>query len=82
MASRNTEDEKFEESSNSINLISDEDLLPGNVEIPGVRNSESSSSSDTLECSICLQKITNSCRSNACLHKFCFDCLRKWASVS
>jgi len=33
-------------------------------------------------CSICLDELTNSCYTNACLHLFCFECLQRWSDVS
>lgn len=33
-------------------------------------------------CSICLEELTNKCCSNSCWHWFCFECLKRWSSVS
>lgn len=33
-------------------------------------------------CSICLEELDNKCHSDACWHKFCFECLKRWSHVS
>lgn len=37
---------------------------------------------DELQCSICLETITNKSHPDSCVHLFCLDCLRRWSYVS
>lgn len=38
--------------------------------------------SPLMECSICLDDITNRAQPNVCSHSFCYHCLCVWAKVS
>lgn len=33
-------------------------------------------------CSICLEELNNKCYSDSCWHLFCFECLKRWSTVS
>jgi len=78
----NIKTEPFEESSNVVDLSSDEDdLAPEKVEIPEIKQPERPRTPDT-HCSICLEELTNKCYPDTCFHMFCFECLKRWSAVS
>lgn len=68
------------DSSIIVDVSSDDDDLP-KIEIPINKRPERSGTPDT-HCSICLEELTNKCYSDTCWHMFCFECLRRWSTVS
>lgn len=80
--SQNTQNDPIEECSNIVNASSDnDDLVLSTIEAPVINQPERVDSPD-IHCTICLFVFINKCYSNACLHTFCFECLKHWASVS
>ena len=44
---------------------------------------DSDNNLDNLDiCAICLDQIKYKSKINSCRHKFCFDCIKKWAEIS
>lgn len=70
-------------SSNIVDLSSDEDdcVIENKNILPERKPPERPGTPDT-HCSICLDELTNKCYSESCWHKFCFECLKRWSTVS
>lgn len=81
--SLNIKIEPFEESSSIVDLSSDEDdLVSEKIEIPEIRHPAERPGTPDTHCSICLEELTNKCHSDSCWHLFCFECLKRWSTVS
>lgn len=76
MALQNNHTQTPEQSTDIVNLITDDEL-----QIVYVPRSARRMEPNTT-CPICLQGITNTCRTDSCSHKFCFHCLKQWANVN
>lgn len=77
---------KSEPISGVVELSSDDEetvstLSTVDIEIPITRPTGRPSTPDT-QCSICLDNLTNKCRTDTCWHLFCFECLQRWSNVS
>lgn len=62
-----------------VELSSDEDEIFLRNRLPNPRDR---SSSPDPQCSICLDGLTNKCYTDSCWHLFCFECLKRWSTVS
>lgn len=76
----NIKTEPCEGTSNIVDLSSDTDVP---LEVPEMKPPEHPPRPGTPDthCSICLEELNNKCHSDACWHKFCFECLKRWSLV-
>lgn len=84
--SLNIKTELFNESSSVpvVNLSdsSDDEIPATKTENININEKVERPRTPETHCSICLEELTNRCYSDSCWHMFCFECLKRWSSVS
>jgi len=73
----------LEESNSIVHLSTDEDdcEIENNLHVPEGKPPERPRTPET-HCSICLEELSNRFYTDSCWHMFCFECLKRWSTVS